>query len=88
MTVGIFATGGPFRSVMGISQLKGDFASGFVAHFVAAKWAFEVENGTRVLGSGFTTGGLGLRNYALGGFVAHFEAAKWALGLRNGTCVP
>ena len=40
MTVRLFAGGGPFRSKMVISQTMGDFAWGFVGHFIAAKWGY------------------------------------------------
>ena len=41
MMVNIFAAGGPFRSMMEISQLKGDFTGGFATHLAAVKWALE-----------------------------------------------
>ena len=39
--IDIFAAGGPFCSVMEISQLDGGFAGEFATHFAVAKWALE-----------------------------------------------
>ena len=41
MTVNIFAALRPFRNLMVISQLEGDFVGEFATHFAAAKLGFE-----------------------------------------------